>query len=258
MAQMTLNFFSEALTKHTGVTVILPERLALENAGGPKGLPTLYLLHGFSDDHTMWTRQTSIERYAMERGLAVVMPDVDHSFYTDMAYGKKYWTYLTEELPRMVRALLPLSDKREDNFIAGLSMGGYGAFKWLLNKSDQFAAGASLSGVLNMSIHNQERGGDNPMDQTVYNAFGGEDLAGTMHDIFHLAKQVDQSTGPKPKLYHACGTEDFLFQQNVQFKELTDQLTLDVETIFDSGAHEWIYWDHHIKKVIDWLPINEK
>src|SRR5690625_725400 len=251
MARITLEFFSEVLTKHTTITVVLPEKSALKS----KDLPTLYLLHGFSDDHTMWTRQTGIERYATDKGLAVVMPDVDHSFYTDMTYGKNYWTFLTEELPKMVRSLLPLSDRREDNFVAGLSMGGYGAFKWLLNKPEDFAAGASLSGVLELAKHNQEHGGENPMDEVVFNSFGGNKLTGTMHDIFHLAKQVDQSDGPKPKLYHACGTEDFLFDQNKHFKELTEELSLEVKTIFDPGAHEWNYWDHHIKKVIDWLPI---
>ncbi len=255
MARMTCEFFSDVLTKHTTMTVILPDRPNKDKAGLEKRFPTLYLLHGFSDDHSMWTRQTSVERYANERGLAVVMPDVDHSFYTDMRYGKKYWTFLTEEVPRIARFFFPLSDRREDNFVAGLSMGGYGAFKWLLNKPEQFAAGAALSGVLDLANHNQEDNAENPMDQVVFNAFGGEKLVGTMHDIFHLAKVVDQMEGKKPKLYLACGKEDFLFDHNLRFKQLTDQLSLDIETTFDSGEHEWSYWDRHIERVIKWLPI---
>lgn len=255
MARITCEFFSEALTKHTTMTVTLPDKPTMNEDGTIKKFPTLFLLHGFSDDQSMWTRQTSVERYANERGLAVVMPDVDHSFYTDMRYGKKYWTFLTEEVPSKARFFLPLSDRREDNFVAGLSMGGYGAFKWLLNKPEQFAAGAALSGVLDLANHEQVDQGENGMNQTVFNAFGGENLVGTSHDIFHLAKQVDQLDQNKPKLYHACGTEDFLFDQNVRFKELTDTLSLDIETIFDPGVHDWAYWDHHIKKVINWLPI---
>lgn len=91
--------------------------------------PTLYLLHGLSDDHTIWLRRTSIERYVASMGLAVVMPAVHRSFYTDMDKGYRYWTFISEELPALARSFFPLSDKREDNFAAGLSMGGYGAFK---------------------------------------------------------------------------------------------------------------------------------
>ncbi|SDB80946.1 S-formylglutathione hydrolase FrmB [Pelagirhabdus alkalitolerans] len=248
MARITCDFFSEALTLNTSMTVILPEHKT------NKLLPTLYLLHGFSDDHTIWTRRTSIERYVSELGIAVVMPNVDHSFYTDMAYGKKYWTFLTEELPQVARSFFPLSDKREDNFVAGLSMGGYGAFKWGLNKPDQFAAIASLSGVLNLAQHPQENT-DHPMAQTLYNVFGGDNIEGSMHDIFHLTRKLDQSDEPKPMLYQACGTEDFLFEENIAFKELTDSLSLDVKTTFDSGTHEWGYWDYHIQEVLNWLPL---
>ena len=103
----------------------------------------------------------------------------------------------------------------------------------LLN--DQNTRRRSLSGVLDLANHNQEDNAENPMDQVVFNAFGGEKLVGTMHDIFHLAKVVDQMEGKKPKLYLACGKEDFLFDHNLRFKQLTDQLSLDIETTFDSG-----------------------
>ncbi|WP_017471670.1 alpha/beta hydrolase [Amphibacillus jilinensis] len=260
MARITCDFFSEALTLNTSMTVFLPEQthtqFGMQNHKRSNTLhPTLYLLHGFSDDHSIWSRRTSIERYVAELGLAVVMPDVDHSFYTDMVYGKKYWTFLTEELPQVARSFFPLSDRREDNFVAGLSMGGYGAFKWALNKPEQFAAAASLSGVLGLAKHPQNSTDNNPMAQTLYNVFGGEDIRGTMHDIFHLVHELNQTTGPKPELYQACGTEDFLFEENVAFKELTDQLSIDIKTVFDPGAHEWGYWDYHIQEVLKWLPL---
>lgn len=259
MARITCDFFSEALSKTTTMTVILPEetnkQIGMKNNTRSHLHPTLYLLHGFSDDHSMWTRRTSIERYVAEYGIAVVMPDIDHSFYTDMRYGKKYWTFLSEELPQKARSFFPLSDKREDNFIAGLSMGGYGAFKWALNKPDQFAAAASLSGSLGIGNRQQEDKADYSMEQTMYNIFGGEELSGTMHDILHLVKEVDELSGPKPILYQACGTDDFLYEENVAFKQLTDQLSLNVKTIFDEGSHTWDYWDRHIQNVLKWLPL---
>lgn len=255
MARITCDYFSETLTKNTTMTVILPEQtktqVGMKNKKRSNHLhPTLYLLHGFSDDHSIWARRTSIERYVAELGLAVVMPDVDHSYYADMSYGNKYWTFLSEELPRVARSFFPLSDRREDNFVAGLSMGGYGAFKWALNQPDQFAAAASLSGALDLVNRKQV-----DRMETLYNAFGGETLEGTMADIFYLAKHVDQSAGSKPILYQACGKEDFLYQENVRFKQLTDQLSLNIETIFDHGNHEWGYWDYHIQKVLNWLPL---
>ncbi len=93
MALIQCNFFSEVLSVSTSITVILPQetsnQIGMNNKRNHEKIPTLYLLHGFSDDHTIWTRRTSIERYAAEYGLAVVMPQVDHSFYADMVYGKK-------------------------------------------------------------------------------------------------------------------------------------------------------------------------
>ncbi len=110
----------------------------------------LYLLHGYSDDQTAWQRWTSIERYAEGLNLAVVMPAAQNSFYTDMVHGGKFFTFLTEELPAVVHDLFPLSTERADTFVAGLSMGGYGAFKLALSRPDLYAAAASLSGALDI------------------------------------------------------------------------------------------------------------
>ena len=118
--------------------------------------PTLYLLHGMSDDHTAWQRFTAIERHVSHLNLAVVMPTTHLGWYTDMEYGNRYWTYLTQQLPGICRSFFHgMSDKREDTFIAGLSMGGYGAFKAALGAPETFCAGASLSGALDIaeSVH---------------------------------------------------------------------------------------------------------
>jgi len=130
MALIHCDFFSEALGLSTSMCVILPEpargQIGMPGSerqpSGPH--PVLWLLHGLSDDHTIWQRRTSIERYVAERGLAVVMPAVARSFYTDMAHGLPYWTFISEELPAAARSFFPLSPAREDNFVAGLSMGG--------------------------------------------------------------------------------------------------------------------------------------
>jgi S-formylglutathione hydrolase FrmB len=154
MALLHCDFFSDVLGLSTSMTVILPQattrQIGMSGAVRADAHPTLYLLHGMSDDHTIWVRRTSIERYVAPLGLAVVMPAVHRSFYTDMAHGANYWTFISEELPLLARSFFPLATSREANFVAGLSMGGYGAFKLALTYPDRFAAAASLSGVLDL------------------------------------------------------------------------------------------------------------
>jgi putative tributyrin esterase len=211
----------------------------------------LYLLHGMSDDHTIWMRRTSIERYAAEYGVAVVMPAVNRSFYTDMAHGYKYWTFVSEELPALARSFFPLSAEREDNFAAGLSMGGYGAFKLALSCPDKFAAAASLSGAVDVESLARER---DPVE--FGNIFGDlEQIKGSRNDLFQLAEELVQSEGQRPALYQACGTEDFLYQGNVRFREHCRSLKLDLTYEEEPGTHEWGFWDRKIQSVLKWLPI---
>src|SRR5262245_15620624 len=146
-----VNFYSETLTLGCSMHVLLPQRPLAETQSKPrKKFRTLYLLHGRSDDHTAWQRFTSIERYVEGLNLSVVMPAVHRSFYNDMFYGGKYWQFISEEVPAIARDIFPLSADRKDNFAAGLSMGGYGAFKLALTHPDRFAAAASLSGGLDI------------------------------------------------------------------------------------------------------------
>lgn len=234
--------------------VILPEQTSMQNKRVTEKHQTLYLLHGFSDDDTIWTRRTSIERYVAPLGLAVVMPQVHHSYYTDMKFGNKYWTFLTEELPVLARSFFPLSDAREDNFVAGLSMGGYGALKWALNYPDKFCAAASLSGVTDIvhRIKNMpSRAGVFPL------IFGSEDISGTINDLFSLIEKVSKHE-QKPLLYQSCGTEDFLYEDNIRFEEHCGKMNYEITTNFGPGDHEWGYWDKTIQDVLDWLPLKKR
>src|SRR5689334_21523460 len=123
-----VNFLSETLGMRSSIYVLLPQR-QLSDVNKPKDHRTLYLLHGHSDDHTAWMRFSSIEKHVEGLNLAVVMPAVHLSFYTDMVHGGKYWQFVSEEVPALVHNMFSLSTDRRDNFVAGLSMGGYGAFK---------------------------------------------------------------------------------------------------------------------------------
>ncbi|MFD2117559.1 alpha/beta hydrolase [Paenibacillus yanchengensis] len=258
MAWIECNFFSETLMLSTKMTVLLPEQTAGQvgqrNVRLGDKHPTLYLLHGATDDDTIWLRRTSIERYVAPLGIAVVMPQVHLSFYTDMKYGMKFGQFISEELPEIARSFFHLSDKREDNFIAGLSMGGYGAFKQALTYPDRYAAAASLSGVLDIAAHHARTAlSFNPLALV----FGDEQLENTKHDLFHLADQVARSSDPKPLLYQACGTEDFLYEQNQKFRDHSKSLQLPLTYVEGPGTHDWAYWDATIQDVLRWLPIQQ-
>ena len=253
-----VNFFSNVLTLRCTMNVILPQRNPVEPQDKYKPpFRVLYLLHGHSDDHTAWQRWTSIERYVEGLNLAVVMPAIHNSFYTDMAHGGKYFTFVTEEVPAVAHDLFPLSTERADTFVAGLSMGGYGAFKLALSHPEQYAAAASLSGALDMreSVKEHDDPGNAAWLETMRNIFGDPDqFPGSPHDLFALAKKVSKSD-LKPKLFQYCGTEDFLYADNLRFRDFVRPLGFDYTYEETPGNHDWIYWDRMIQKVLTWLPL---
>lgn len=252
MALIHCDFKSEVLDISSSMVVILPNPVRKKR--DKEKYPVLYLLHGYTDDHTAWLRKTSIERYVEKLGLAVVMPAVNKSFYTNMRHGDRYWTFISKELPRLARTFFPISDKRKDNFAAGLSMGGYGAFKLALSFPRKYAAAASLSGALDMAVH----AATNKMVDFA-GIFGDiSQIKGSDDDLFHLAEKVAGSEGPKPKLFQCCGTEDFLYRDNIAFKDHCRTLPLDLTYEEEPGEHEWDYWDKKIQRVLEWLPIRHK
>ena len=262
MAFLDFHFFSEALGLSCAAHVLIPQptikEIGLGRAPAREKYPTLYLLHGLSDDHTTWTRRTSIERYAAARGVAVVMPAVGRSFYQDTAGGLKYWTFVSEELPALCERFFPLARGREQRFVAGLSMGGYGALRLGLACPERFAAAASLSGALDLGRRLREAGRDGAlMNRAEYLAVFGPELrcAGTDTDLFFLAEKHAASTGPKPALYLACGTEDALLGETRAMRDHLAHLGLAAAYHESPGAHEWAVWDAEIQRVLAWLPL---
>jgi putative tributyrin esterase len=256
MAHLRCDFFSEALSLSTSMTVLLPQRTTTQigmDGHSPAGPPpVLYLLHGLSDDDTTWLRRTSIERYAATLGLAVVMPQVHRSFYTDQVYGGRYWTFLSEELPDLVGSLFRVSDRREDTFVAGLSMGGYGALKWALRQPERFAAAASLSGAVDVA--GLRTGRVRPEDRRMFERiFGDGDPAGTPDDLTWLLGQADVTR--LPPVHLSCGTEDVLIEANIAFRDALSSAGACVTADFGPGQHDWAYWDERIQEVLAWLPI---
>jgi len=260
MALLHVSFFSEVLGMCMQMDVILPQQtngqIGMEGVAIDKKIPTLYLLHGMSDDHTIWLRRTSIERYVSDLGIAVVMPSTHLGWYTDMAHGNKYWTFISDELPKICRTFFNnLSERREDNFVAGLSMGGYGALKMGLGASDTFSAVASLSGALDVNAicrYNQAT----EEKEFWTNIFGDLTLVeGSENDLLAQATRLKASGKPLPKVYIWCGTEDFLYEQSKTMVAHLKSLDYDLTYEESPGDHQWKYWDDKIQSVLAWLPL---
>ena len=250
MAFLELNIYSESLGTQQQVYVIMPQPSTQGEIGignqGDTGHKCLYLLHGLSDNHSIWLRRTSIERYAQEYGLCVVMPFGDRSFYTDMRYGGKYYTYIAKELPKIISGMLHISDKREDNFIAGLSMGGYGALKIGLRECETFSAAAGLSSVADIGV------GKLFFPQDMVNIFGPEMHIPAEENLFCLAEKCNENPN-KPRIYMGVGTEDFLYEGNQKLKAKFESLQFDYTYRESPGTHCWEFWDEYIQYVIKWL-----
>ena len=251
MALIHCDFYSDALELSTSMTVILPQETQTQigltgAAGGRDGAPVLYLLHGLSDDHTIWQRRTSIERYAAPLGLAVVMPAVHRSFYADEVHGHAYWTFLSQELPHLVSTFFRVSDRPEDTFVAGLSMGGYGALKWALREPSRFAAVASMSGALDVPGLAQQAEKRDLFERVFGDGPGPED------DLFSLLGSADVDA--LPPMHVSCGTEDPVFASSQAFARAAEEAGAGLTVDFRPGEHEWGFWDTEIQKVLAWLP----
>lgn len=253
MIRMRTDFFSSALGMGTSMVVLMPQdapgQIGMGGVSRETPPPVLYLLHGLSDDCTIWERRTAIERYASELGIAVVMPEVRRSFYTDEAVGEAYWTFISEELPTLVGATFRVSQDPADTFVAGLSMGGFGAFKLALNHPERYGAAASLSGVVDpVAADLSSREGH--LAQRVWDGGGP---AGTIDDLPAILRAADPAT--LPPLYLSCGTEDSLIDQNREFAALAEERGVDLTVKLTPGDHTWDVWDAAIQDVLAWLPV---
>ncbi len=266
MALFQCKLFSQALFRSVNVNVVLPtpdsnncffeSDVRLPRPG--EKYQTLWLLHGVSADESDWQRFSSIERYAQAKQLAVVMPDGYNSMYEDNPCGGSYHTYIAQELPEMLRALLPLSGRREDNFIAGLSMGGGGAFKIALRNPRSYGAAASLSGGLGTDDLKNTPAAAMPHIAPWHRQVYGPNMEyfdPDKHDLRRILKRQVEAGETLPRLYQCCGTEDFLYEGNTAFRDYALGLGVDLTFEEGPGVHNFDFWDPFIRRVLDWLPL---
>ncbi len=256
MAFLQCDFYSEILETRTSLNAIVPLRKDPDLNGSremPERLPVLFLLHGLHSNYSAWSRYSSVERYANEHGIAIIMPDAGRSFYTNMHHGYRYFDFFSQELPDVANRLFPLSQERSQRFVAGLSMGGYGAFKIALSNPEQYSAAASLSGALSLTEIEDPNSllpdwriifGDNPS------------IEHSENDLLNISKNYcEQHTLPL-RLFQCCGTEDYLYNSNQHFLKEGRELGLDLHYEESPGGHDWQYWDQQIKRVIEWLYLD--
>lgn len=260
MALLDVDCFSQVLGMSVNIRVILPQRLEIENPvnGGhfTPPYPVLYLLHGYNGDHTVWSRRTSVERYASDKGIAVVMPAAHLSFYTDMGAGFRYWTYIAEELPRICRDLFPqITPDPGQTFAAGLSMGGYGAFKLGLALPERFRAVASLSGAVDVAsmVERMKREPGFDPNGIFHSIYGGREIRGSENDLFALAARAAEEGKKLPLMYQWCGRQDFLYRDNLRLRDYLNSLGAELTYEEGEGDHQWQYWDRGIERVLLWI-----
>lgn len=238
MALCQVHWFSQVLRKQVGMYVILPD------VGTPP-FATFYLLHGLSDDYTIWQRRTRIEEHVRQLPLIVVMPDGFRGFYTNNNQGPDYATYTAEELPAFIERNFPARADRNGRCIGGLSMGGYGALRIGLGYSDRYASINSHSGALMVGQRMAASDRRDPEFERVF----GPDPVGTNHDLVHLAGRA-KAAGSPPAIRIDCGREDFLIQENRDYHAALEQLGIAHEYAEFPGAHTWDYWDVHVQEAL--------
>lgn len=263
MAIIEVNFISKCLMRTVTFNAIIPvDKFGpqAENAE-QKPLKTLYLLHGIFGNYTDWVNGTRIQAWAEANDLAVIMPSGENRFYLDdEKSGELYGEFIGKELVEFTRKLFPLSDKREDTFIAGLSMGGYGAIRNGLKYAENFGCVVGLSAAL---VHDTWKDADNSAPiftfrRNYYEAIFGEydKVKGSDKDPKALLLKLKEEGRPVPKMYLCCGTEDGLVTANRDFRDFLNENGVDLTYVEGPGKHDWVFWDTYIKKVLDWLPLN--
>lgn len=262
MALLHCNFMSRSLGRPVPIQLVLPtDKMAGPQGQAPQGpFKTLYLLHGIFGDETDWVCGTRLQSWAQDRNLAVVMPAGENSFYVDNPRASRlYGTYIGKELVDFTRRTFPLSAKREDTFIGGLSMGGFGAIVNGLQNPETFGAVCALSSalILDSMMENKEYTDFLMTNKGYYESVFGDldQVRGSDMDYDALAEKVAKEP-VKPRFYMACGTEDGLIGVNRAFRDHLQGLGFDVTYEEGPGVHDWYFWDKYILKVMEWLPLD--
>jgi S-formylglutathione hydrolase FrmB len=241
MALCEVRWFSNHLGKSVSANVLVPDI-------GTPPFPTLYLLHGLSDDHSSWLRRSRIESYASIYPLVVVMPDGFRGCYTDNFVGPPYGKYISQELIHFIQRTFPVKRTRVARAIGGLSMGGYGAIRIALASPGLFCSVHSHSGSFHMG-HEPGPRPDAPFSMWEWYQIFGDDPRSTHHDVYALAAHCKEHS-TLPRIRMDCGRSDHLIEPNRDFHHFLSEIRVPHEYEEFTGAHTWEYWDEHIQEAL--------
>ncbi|NMA16589.1 MAG: hypothetical protein GX935_04975 [Erysipelotrichia bacterium] len=256
-----LSFRSWCLNTNTDIQVILPSIKQGEDAkdyyGSGKKYPVLWLLHGTLGNYTDYLRRTNIELYATENDLIVVMPSAlnsNYSNWTQVTPEFRMFDFLTEELMPLIYGWFPASDKREDNFICGLSMGARGTSKYGFYWPEKFAGIACMSGVPSDIRKIMKDGPKNQFYEremmTVNMAGGLENFFDSYENTWDLVPKVAKMKNP-PKFYFCCGDQDAVYPNWCHFREYAEKVGLEaIFHVMPGYAHEWRFWEIEIQNIL--------
>ncbi|MEK5644755.1 esterase [Paenibacillus rhizosphaerae] len=247
MAHLTIDTGSPTLRMTTSIHVISPVDTGVPTSS------TLYLLHGAGDNASTWHRLTTVEMFAARHGCTVIMPEAGRSFYTDMVYGLDYFHYITEELPELCGRLLHLNTDPERTFVAGLSMGGYGALKCALTYPERYAKVVSFSGVTDIRQRLNDPAMPEGMRREMQAVFGPELEVKPDQDVYALSAKLIEEGRRLPPMLCCCGSEDPFVGMNRQFAASMENSPFDFRYVEGPGTHDWLFWEEHLKTAFDFL-----
>lgn len=266
MALMETHYYSFSIGSNVALNILIPTPTSSEQITSinhtqkydyEAGLPVIYLLHGAYGDAFSWLRFSNIDRYAQDRGIAVVMAEGGMSFYQNLKDGRRFEDFFAKELPQFVTSVFPVSKKREDTFIGGFSMGGYGAWYLGLKYPERYAGTASMSGALDLpglyaANGKKPKEENNPFNWE--NAFGETlvHLEGSDRDLLSLYDR-DAAAGTVPAMYQAVGYDDFLYEPNQKIRKELEKRKAPLFYEEGEGGHEWNFWDRHVQSILDWM-----
>lgn len=258
MALVQVNFISQSLKRTVSMNVILPvdKFLFKGNCQPVKEYKTLYLLHGLLGNYTDWVTRTRIQEWAEAKNLVVVMPSGDNSFYVDQEVkNNDFGIFIGTELIEVTRRMFHLSNRRDDTFIAGLSMGGFGALRNGLKYYQNFGYIAALSSALNifeLPVHDESRCvmGEDSCFGDIDEAYLSDKNPKVCLENLIQAKKED-NTIVFPKIYMACGCDDELIGVNRKFKGYLENAGFDLVYKEDVGSHNWDFWNKYIQDVLE-------
>ena len=233
MARIECNFISYSLMRSTDITVILPTLSFPEVINGKTShgivqrYPVIYLLHGMGNNHLQWCGYANVELYAEERQIAVVMISGENGFYKDNGKSANFELFLEKELPEFVTSMFPISSRKEDTYLAGLSMGGFGTLYHMIQYPNHYQAVGAFSAAIE-----HEQG-----------------------NIVKMTQEAINENMVLPSIYLACGEDDFLYASNLKYHHFLDDHHIDHTWVSKPGySHEWRFWDQCIERFMDWIP----